>query len=429
GQKAAAGEISALAVKNKDKTDMASATIEKAALNEVLAILEKSEKEQSKSFDFVPGPQSSTIQAADSVAIESSIVQTYEKLLPEFSSERKIDLQGLLNSLRTVFIDQYIEVEGHNVNYNMHRLQDFLTTQVHNLKKSGLQGILSSENEDRVAEMHSVFVNPATAVTSTVEGMQEWALSNSPPVEVSQGRKSSVAEALTGPCPKCDYSPTDDTAGRSSRKRIVKKKPRDTASYQDPAHYEAFIKSFLLLDAAVWEEIREVASDTSIPTSQCGMHLVDVVLRDIASPWKEFYEQANNYKTLTTELAETNKKLDELSAEASSLRETNILNQAFLAGDLAEQMAEEITSLKEVERQQNVALKELDLRFQRAGEEYASLLDEAKLLSRHLSRGQALLKELHILGSSIGSMIPELYGEDAARLMMLMDKVSFLFLT
>eukprot|EP01060_Flectonema_neradi_P023284 TRINITY_DN3149_c0_g4_i1.p1 TRINITY_DN3149_c0_g4~~TRINITY_DN3149_c0_g4_i1.p1 ORF type:complete len:727 (+),score=120.61 TRINITY_DN3149_c0_g4_i1:82-2262(+) len=417
-----------------------------SVLEEAITIFESGEAERRRVAKTMQKPENSNNLG---IISGKSVIESYELLQEMFSDpSTKQPFDRMLNELKTVFLNDSEEVEGSNINENIGTMAKFLVSQANILREKGLH----HNKEHRIDQLYNQYVDPSSSV-NPVSSMKKWMLPKQPPPtsDIAPLTFESTPASATSPCPgdvtlaiPCQNSlqvavqkfqprkaKSTDPLGESITPRSGKKKGLrgllelrpQRMSESDPDGFETFFKSFAQLDSIIWSEIREVARDETIPPEGCGQRLVDIVIRDKDSPWRVFYQQIHNAKTMCSEFKETVTKLEETTKEVNSLRETNILNQAFLTGDMAQSLMDEITDLRNEEIKQRLLLSDAVSALEKSSQERDEYVAESRRICQHLAEAQSLLKRLQLISADVYSTIPEENNVEAALLMERIDRV------
>ena len=423
--------------------------VKKTILQEAIDIFEGGEAERRRVAKMMQKTRNSNNLG---IVSGTSVIESYEALRETFSDASvRQPFDKMLLELRTVFINDNEEVEGPNTNENIESMTTFLVEQANRLRENGLK----NNKEHKIDQLYTQYVDPSTAVNPT-EGMKKWMQPKVPRPDIITTRNNRIESSESSPrensgltlvvpklsIPKQQSSeltiatrtPTrshsinslgEAITPRGKRKglrSLLELRPHSLIQ-SDPEGFEIFFKSFAQLDSMVWSEIREVARDESIPPEECGQRLVDLVIRDKDSPWRIFYQQIHNAKTICSELQEILKKLEDTREEANSLRETNILNQAFLTGDMAQSLMDEIAVLQNEEIKQRLLLSDTISALEKASQERDEYTSESRRICQHLAEAQSLLKKLQMVAADCFKSLPEGHGVNASQVMERIDKV------
>eukprot|EP01063_Lacrimia_lanifica_P014366 TRINITY_DN2097_c0_g1_i1.p1 TRINITY_DN2097_c0_g1~~TRINITY_DN2097_c0_g1_i1.p1 ORF type:complete len:907 (+),score=213.43 TRINITY_DN2097_c0_g1_i1:56-2776(+) len=224
-------------------------------------------------------------------------------------------------------------------------------------------------------------------------------------------------------------APPDFTRGANKRKRRLGG-DLELVNEEEQLHmdsFKEFLKSFATLDRGMWQSVRTIAVDESIAVEDCGSMLVELVIKDADSSWRKLYNKLGTYKRIEQDFKEVMMRYDGLRAENRRLEESNIIHQAFLSGDMARGMADEIMHLKEEGARLTQQVEDIGVQNASLLEERADRYSQVQVLEKQLADGQNLLKKLNMLAADTKECLAALITpEYAERVVPTMSEVDLL---
>ena len=364
-------------------------------LDELINIVEGGQRKDQQEWD-----------SEDDVPTRAGVMGAYVNMQRAMSAQDRVQLDTVLTKLHTVFIQNHCEAEGDNVAHNVGVIQHFFQEKA---------ALLRTRKEDPTAQQHPPHIGnlyeqfiESKAHPQTIKN---WGLNNN----VSVGEPTTETNSCEPPSPQVApreepaagvFAP-DKPGGPAKKNPRRKKADQYTKQHRSRADFEQFLNTFAQMEACVWETIRLVACDTSLAPQDCTSKMVEIVLAAEDSPWWGLYRQLQFFKQIGSDYDIIQKQLQERTQECAQLREENILNTAFLSGDMAEGLVDEIQELRSGADASKRDFEEITAAVKVVTEECERKEEEAAAVFKKVKEAMETLKALHAQAAEAGCLFPK----------------------